>query len=368
MSYKIPLIRPVITDDVKARVNAVLDSGFLTEGPVTRAFEASVAAYLGGGHVHAATSATTGLELALRALGVGPGDEVVVPDFTYPATADVVMMLGATAVLVDVEADTMVMDMAALEAALTPRTKVVMPVSAFGNPVDYDRLNALKAKHGFYIVEDAAPALGARYRGTPVGRLADISVFSLHPRKFITTGEGGLVVTDNGDWADWMNSYKHFGMACEGGSLRPVFQRIGTNFKLSDILSAIGLAQMERIDELLARRIELSRRYADKLGGVAGVTLPRTTEGGEHSYQSFCVFIEERDRILARLRGMGIEVQFGTFALHREPAFQPAENLRIAGSLSGSQHAFHHCLALPLYHGMTDAEQDAVVTELKAAL
>lgn len=147
-----------------------------------------------------------------------------------------------------------------------------------------------------------------------------------------------------------------------------MFQRVGTNFKLSDVLSAIGLAQMERIDELLTRRIELSRRYAAKLDGVVGVTLPRTTEGGEHSYQSFCVFIEERDRVLARLRGMGIEVQFGTFALHREPAFQPADNLRVVGPLTGSLHAFRHCLALPLYHTMTDDEQDAVVAELKAAL
>jgi len=159
--YRIPLIRPVITDALKARVSAVLDSGFLTEGPVTRAFEAAVSTYLGGGHVHAVTSATTGLELALRALGVGPDDEVVVPDFTYPATADVVMILKATAVVVDVNRDTMVMDLDALEAALTPRTKVVMPVSAFGNPVDYHRLNALKSRYGFLVVEDAAPALDA---------------------------------------------------------------------------------------------------------------------------------------------------------------------------------------------------------------
>lgn len=366
--YSIPLIRPVITQSVKDRVNAVLDSRYLSEGPVTRAFETAVATHLGGGHVHAVTSATTGLELALRTLGVGPGDEVIVPDFTYPATADAVAIVGATAVLVDIDPATMIMDMAALERAITPRTRVVMPVSAFGNPVDYRRLNVLKRAHGFKVIEDAAPALGAALDGVKVGRLADISVFSLHPRKMITTGEGGLVVTDNAEWADWMNSYKHFGMGVRDGQLQPFFQRIGTNYKLSDILAAVGLAQMEMFDDILGRRRQLSTRYEDLLAGTDGVTLARTTEGGEHARQSFTIFVDERDRILRHLRAMGIEVQIGTYALHREQAFQPGDNIRITKPLTGSQYAYDHCLVLPLYHDMTRDEQDAVVRELKNTL
>jgi len=270
--------------------------------------------------------------------------------------------------VVDVNRDTMVMDLDALEAALTPRTKVVMPVSAFGNPVDYHRLNALKSRYGFLVVEDAAPALGARYRGIPVGRLADITVFSLHPRKFITTGEGGLVVTDNSSWADWMNSYKHFGMAVGENGLLPRFERVGTNYKLSDILSAVGLAQMEMIDGLLQRRLDLARQYEEMLRDVPGIQLSHTTEGGLHSRQSFCVFVENRDSVLKRMRGLGIEVQIGTFALHREPAFQPGPNLRWSGDFVGSRRAFHQCLALPLYHAMTSADQEAVVAELKASI
>ncbi|CAA7617717.1 aminotransferase class I/II-fold pyridoxal phosphate-dependent enzyme [Magnetospirillum sp. SS-4] len=366
--YNIPLIRPIVTQAVKDRVNAVLDSRYLSEGPATRAFEKAVSDYLGGGHVHAVTSATTGLELALRALGVGPGDEVVVPDFTYPATADAVAIVGATTVLADVDSGTMIMDFASLERSLSPRTKVVMPVSAFGNPVDYRLLNALKEKHGFRVIEDAAPALGASLDGVKVGRLADITVFSLHPRKIITTGEGGLVVTDNAEWADWINSYKHFGMGVVDGTVHPFFQRIGTNGKLSDILAAVGLAQMEMIDEILSRRRALSSRYEEKLAGIDGVTLSATTPGGEHCRQSFAIFVDDRDRILRHMRALGIEVQIGTYALHRELAFQPGDRLRVSGPLPGSLHAFNHCLVLPLYHDMTHDEQDAVVTELKALL
>ncbi len=366
--YKIPLIRPVMTDGIKAKVNAVLDSGYLSEGPVTRAFEGAVRDFLGGGHVHAVTSATTGLELALRALGIGPGDEVVVPDFTYPATADVVAIVGATAVLVDVDRDTLVMDMAALESALSPRTKVVMPVSSFGNPVDYGRLNALKARHGFKVVEDAAPALGARYRDVPVGRLADITVFSLHPRKFVTTGEGGLVVTDDPGLSDWIKSYKHFGMQVVGEQLQPRFERIGTNCKFSDILAAVGLAQMEMIAPMLQRRLDLAARYEDMLSGVSGVRLQATTAGGLHSRQSFAIFIDDRDRVREELRALGIEVQIGTYALHMEPAFSGTAAVRVPGRLDGSLFGYHHCLVLPLYHAMTREEQDAVVAELKKAI
>jgi dTDP-4-amino-4,6-dideoxygalactose transaminase len=366
--YRIPLARPVMTQAIKDRVTAVLDSRYLSEGPVTRAFEKAVSAYLGGGHVHAVTSATTGLELALRALDVGAGDEVVIPDYTYPATADVVAIVGATAVLVDVDPATLIMDMDALERALSPRTRVVMPVSSFGNPVDYRRLNPLKAAHGFRVIEDAAPALGAALDGTRVGRWADITVFSLHPRKTLTTGEGGLVVTDNAEWADWMNSYKHFGMEVRDGQLRPSFHRIGTNYKLSDILAAVGLGQMDMIDDMLHRRQSLSARYEEMLSGLDGVTLTRTTPGGTHARQSFAIFVEDRDRILRHLRALGIEVQIGTYALHREPAFGPGERLRVAGALPGSQYACEHCLVLPLYHDMTAGEQETVVRELTLQL
>ncbi|MEW5722775.1 MAG: DegT/DnrJ/EryC1/StrS aminotransferase family protein [Thermodesulfobacteriota bacterium] len=365
---KIPLIRPYITQEVKTRVLAVLDSGYLTEGPVTRELEAAFEKFTGGPHALAVTSCTTGLETALRCLGLGPGDEVIVPDYTYPATADAVAIVGATPVLVDVFPRTMLVDYAALETALTDRTRAIIPVSLFGNPLDYDQLNRLKQKAGLYIVEDAACALGAEYQGRKAGALADISVFSLHPRKFITTGEGGMITTDRADWAEWMNSYKHFGLTKAGSREGAVFGRLGTNYKLSGVLAAIGLAQMERLGELLERRRALARNYVRLLSGQPGVTLPETTAGGVHSYQSFCVFVEDRDRVKRVLRDRGIEVQIGTYALHLQPVFQDRAVCRLAGDLPGSRFAFEHCLTLPLYHDLTAQDQEYVVDSLLALL
>jgi len=367
-SYRIPLCRPSVTAATRERVCAVLDSGFLTEGAVTREFENAVQKYLGGGHVLATTSCTTGLELALRAVGIGPGDEVIVPDFTYPATADVVAIVGATPVLVDVDPRTMVINPDAANAAITARTRAIIAVSAFGNPCDYRRLNAIKQTHDLIIIEDAAPALGASYEGVAVGRLADISVFSLHPRKFITTGEGGLVVTDNARWAAWMNSYKRFGMETDGERPLPSFVRIGTNFKLSDILSAVGLEQMSRIEPLLARRRALAARYIERLRDLPGVALPDVTPGGVHAYQSFCILVDRRDQLLKAMREQGIEVQIGTFALHREPVFAVGGPARIAGSLTGSALSYERSLALPLYDALTEEDQDTVVAALSAAI
>jgi dTDP-4-amino-4,6-dideoxygalactose transaminase len=190
---QIPLIKPFINEEIKKKVLSVLESGFLTEGPVAREFEEVCRKYLGCKHCIVVSSCTVGIEMALHCLNVGPGDEVIVPDYTYPATADAVAIVGAKIVLVDVDPGTMLMDYDALEGAISPRTKAMIPVSLFGNPLDYDRLNAIKEQYDIYIVEDAACALGAEYKSVRVGNLADISVFSLHPRKFITTGEGRCV-------------------------------------------------------------------------------------------------------------------------------------------------------------------------------
>lgn len=367
-SYKIPLTRPFITDALKDRVLAVLDSGHLTEGPVTSEFEEAVRQFVGCEHAIAVKSCTAGLEVALRALGVGPGDEVIVPDFTYPATAQAALLLGATVVLVDVDRQNMVIDFDALEAALTNRTKAVIPVSSFGNPLDYGRLTALKNKHGFFVVEDAAAALGASFKNVRVGNQADISVFSFHPRKFITTGEGGVITTNNSDWAAWMRSFKFFGMSLEDNGLSPEFTLAGSNNKMSDILAAVGLAQMEEAEALLTHRIGLADHYIELLQDVSEVEVAPTTEGGVHSRQSFCVFVDNRDEILRTMREAGIEVQVGTYALHKHPAFSGSATVRNSGDLSNSRHLDGHCLALPLYHNLSSEDQATVVAELTKAL
>jgi len=365
---RIPLIKPYITQEIKDKVCEVLDSGHLTEGPVTAEFEDVFKQYVACDHVLAVSSCTAGLEIALRAVGVGPGDEVIVPDYTYPATADVVAIVGAKIVIVDVHPRTMLIDYNELEKAITPQTKAIIPVSLFGNPLNYERLEELKQKYGFYIVEDAACSIGAKYKGKKVGTMADISVFSLHPRKFITTGEGGLITTNNDKWPTWMNSYKHFGIGASDSREGASFERIGSNYKLSNVLAAIGLVQMEHIDELLEKRLELSRRYEELLSDCNGVKFPEKTPGGRHSCQSFCIFIENRNQVIKSMRPRGIEVQIGTYSLHMHPAFASRPYCQIRGNMPGSKYAFEHCLTLPLYHEMTESEQEDVVQQLLESL
>lgn len=366
---KIPLIKPYITQAMKDKVMEVLDSGFLTEGPVTRDFENEVKNYIRCEHALAVCNCTVGLEMALRAVGVGPGDEVVVPDYTYPATADAVNIVGATTVLVDVSPQNMLIDYDALELAITSRTKAILPVSLFGNPLDWDRLNHIRKSHNLFIIEDAACSLGAEYKGQKVGYQADISVFSLHPRKFITTGEGGLVTTTNKLWADWMISYKNFGLGVNKSRLTTTFDQIGTNYKLSDVLSAIGLVQMRHIDDLLARRRMLAQNYISLFSFPSDtVSLPQTTLHGKHSYQSFCVYIKNRDEIINKMRASGIETQIGTYSLHMHQAFTDNPHCRINGDMSGSIYAFEKCLTLPLYHDLTRKEQRHIVEMLKISI
>lgn len=363
---KIPLIKPYITSRIKQRVLDVLDSGYLTEGPVTKEFEKVFAEYVNSKHALAVTSCTTGLELALRALNIGPGDEVIVPDYTYPATASVVPIVGALCLIVDVDPSTMLINYDSIERAITPKTKAIIPVSLFGNPLDYDKLNKIKQKNRIFIIEDAAGSIGAEYKGKKVGTFADITVFSLHPRKFITTGEGGMITTDNSQLAEWMNSYKHFGMKMSNDARESVqFDIIGTNYKLSNIQSAIGLGQMEEITSLLKTRRNLAERYNEIFKGMKGITLPVITENGLHSYQSYCLFTSERDKIMKNLQPKGIEVQIGTYALHMHKAYQDTKHFRLQGKMQDSKIVYQKCLTLPLFNDLTKKEQEYIAENIK---
>jgi dTDP-4-amino-4,6-dideoxygalactose transaminase len=353
-----------MTEKVKARVCEVLDSGYLTEGQVTHEFEETVREYVGCRYALAVCNCTVGLEMGLRAMGIGPGSEVIVPDYTYPATAAVVQIVGAKIVIVDIDPETGLIDYEALEQGITPHTKALIPVSLFGNPLDYGRLTTIREKYGISILEDAACSLGARYDGICVGNLADISVFSLHPRKFITTGEGGVVTTNNPHWAEWMDSYKHFGMSGHDSRVGTRFERIGTNYKLSNIQAAVGLAQMPDIEGLLARRAEIALRYHDLLREVPGVSFPKVSPEGTHSWQSYCIYVNNRDQVIQKLSEKGIETQIGTYALHMHKAFNQNPNCQIVGEMLGSRFAFEKCLCLPLYHEMTEEDQDYVTHEL----
>ncbi len=359
-----PLTIPFINDEIRKSVLSVLDSGFLTEGPVTQEFAQKFTEYIGCKWSIPVTSCTTGLELALRAIGLGAGDEVIVPDYTYPATASVVHIVGATAVLVDIHRDSMLIDYDALEDAITDKTRAVIPVSLFGNPLDYNRLNKIKDKYGLIIIEDAACSVGALFDGKKVGNWSDISVFSFHPRKFITTGEGGMITTNHTEWAAWMDSYKHFGMQKSTERGDSLFEILGTNYKLSNIQSAIGLEQLKIIDTLLERRINLAENYQKLLKNVEGISIPSVHPLGRPSFQSYCVFVNDRDEIMHTMRQKGIEVQIGTYALHMHNAFKGNSPVRISGNMEHSRWAYEHCMVLPMYHELTHADQKLIIEEL----
>ena len=365
---KIPLIKPFIPDDAVKRIENVLRSGFLTEGTVTKEFETLCKDYIGVNHAFAVCNCTVGLEAALRAAGIGPGDEVIVPDYTYPATASVVHLVGAIPVLVDVKPDSMLIDLEKAASAITSCTKAIIPVSLFGNPLDYEKLRQFKEKHGIIVIEDAACSLGAKYKDTMVGAWADISVFSMHPRKFVTTGEGGLVTTNNSEYAAFIDAYKHFGIQKSAERESMVFGLIGTNYKLCNIQAALGVSQMYMIDKLLERRLALARKYDEMLKDIEGVKLPSIVSGGVHSYQTYIIFISDRDRVMKSMREQGIEAQIGTYSLHTHPAFQNDSIRKLCGDLNGSLESFNKTLALPLYHDMTPVNQAKVVESLRTHL
>jgi len=360
MAFRIPLIKPYVTQEIIDRVVEVLKGRYLTEGPTVREFERIVTDYVGSKHSIAFTSNTTGMETALRACGIGPGDEVLVPDYTYPATATVVQIVGATPVLVDIDRRTANIDYAQVRSVMTDRTKAILPVSLFGNPLDYTELKQLKDDFGVWIIEDAACSLGAESNEKKVGSLADASVFSFHPRKFITTGEGGMVTTNDDELAKFMISYKNFGMAVEDFKPKNSFLRMGTNYKMSNVLGAIGVMQMKVIDELLTKRRELCDRYNSLLEDVQGIG--KLLAGRGHSYQSYCILVPNRDKVMQEMRSRGIEVQIGTYALHKEAAFKSCKK---AGSLENSAYVADRALVLPLFHDLTAREQEEIVGALR---
>ena len=365
---RIWLTRPQTDEAELDEIREVLASGTLTQGPKVAQLEAMVAELVGVPHAFATTSATTALHLSLVALGVGPGDEVLVPDFTFPATANVVVQQNATPVLVDVRLTDFAIDPDDLERRITPRAKAIMPVHPFGLPADMRRVGEIGERHGLAVVEDAACALGATLDGRQVGAFGIAGCFSFHPRKSITTGEGGMITTADDELAQRIGLLRSHGGVREGGRFR--FEAAGFNYRMSDILAAVGVAQMRKLATFLAARRRVAGWYDAALADVAGVRRPVTPESATHTYQSYVVLLEERvdrDGVIAALRGEGIETTIGTYALHVEPFFARAYGLQ-PGERPSSYRAFTGSLALPLHGGMRKDEVATVTDALTRAI
>ena len=349
----IRLARPDVGDAELAAIGEVLASGHLTMGPKVRELEGLVADACGTSHAVAVSSGTAALHLAVLALGIGPGDEVVVPAYTFPATANVVELAGAKAVLADVDPDTFNLDLSRLEAALSPRTRAVLAVDLFGRPLDWEALEAT-VPDGVALVEDAAGALGARYRDRPCGSLGALGCLSFHPRKIVTTGEGGAVMTNDAELAERVRSMRHHGWA--PSDRYDDLPRGGFNYRLPDVLCALGIPQLERLDELLAARERIAAGYEERLGGI--VATPSAADGDRHGWQAYVVRLDRRDEALAGLREQGIEAQIGTYALHRLSAYGAQ------GAFPGADRAFERALALPFHTQLSDDDLDRVAEAL----
>ena len=350
MRDRIRLARPDVGEAELAAIFEVVASGQLTMGSKVAEFESAIARAVGTAHAAAVSSGTAAIHLALLALEIGPGDEVIVPAYTFPATANAVELCGARAVLVDVDPETFVVDPAAVAAALTPRTRAVIAVHLFGRPVDWEALQTAVPQE-VALVEDAAGALGARYRGMPCGALGALGCLSFHPRKIVTTGEGGAVTTDEADLDQAVRRFRHHGWTGPGEMPAP-----GFNYRLPDLLCAIGIPQLERLDELLSARERVAGWYEERLEHL--VLTPRAAEGDRHGWQAYVVQLDRRDAALAALAEAGIEAQIGTWALHRLGAY------RSHGPFPGADRAFERALALPFATSTTEEEVDRVSSVL----
>jgi dTDP-4-amino-4,6-dideoxygalactose transaminase len=337
---------PDVGSEEAAAVAEVLETGQLTMGPKVVEFEGLIAAACEVEHAVAVSSGTAALHLAVLALGLAPGDEVIVPAYTFPATANVVALAGLKPVLVDVDPLTMNIDPERVEP--TRRTKAIMAVHLFGRPARIEELPPVT------LVEDAAGALGARRQGRACGGLGRLGCLSFHPRKVVTTGEGGAVTTDDAGFADDVRQLRNHGWKPPALTDLPV---AGLNYRLSDVLCAVGIPQLQRLEDLLAARERIAAGYAERLAGLP-VVLPTADEGDRHGWQAYVIQVEGRDEVLAALRSRGIEAQIGTYALHRLSAYSDQ------GPFPGADHAFERALALPFHTRLTDSDLDRVVEAL----
>ncbi len=339
----IPISRPLIGDEEKAAVMAVLDSGMLVQGPQVAALEAEFAARLGVGHAIATSSGTTALHLALLAHGIGPGDEVVTSAFSFVATANTILQVGARPVFADVDARTFNLDPDAVAEAITPRTRAIVPVHLYGLPCDMDRIAAIASRHGLAIIEDAAQAVGATYRSRQVGTFGT-GCFSLYATKNVASGEGGVVTTDDDEVADCVRLLRQHGMRA-----RYSYETLGFNFRMSDLHAAIGRVQLGRLEETTRRR----RANAEYLNeSIISVVTPVEPEGRVHVWHQYTVRVPDRDEAVRRLDEAGIGTGiFYPEGLHRLPHVRA-----VAGEhrLPVTERAAREVLSLPVHPGLSE--------------
>ena len=349
-------------------IGPVLEQGFLVQGKNVARFESMIREYVGRRHAVAVNSGTSAIQCALVALGIGRGDEVILPDFTFPATANAVVWVGATPVLADVDPVTLNISVESVDARLNAKTKAVMLVDLFGLAADIGGVQAICQRNGVLLIEDSACAMGALYEGRKCGSFGQASILSFHPRKIVTTGEGGMVLTDEEEYARTVRLIRNHGIEpCADGV---EFVLAGSNLRMNEIEACLGIAQMNEIDRLIAARRRIAGLYDRLLGEIEEIRTPIEPQGCMHTYQSYVVIVKEgidRDRLIVRMKECGIETGIGTYAIHVQRFYQDLLGLR-PGSLPVSHDAFMHSLSLPIYPSMEETHVEQVVSNLRECI
>ncbi|MFW5469147.1 DegT/DnrJ/EryC1/StrS family aminotransferase [Knoellia sp. CPCC 206435] len=371
----IPVMKPWLGEEEATAAADAVRSGWVAQGPRVAEFERRFGERVAAPHAVAVSSCTSALHLSLHLLGLGPGDEVVVPSFSFIATANCAVYVGATPVFADVEAEDGNVSRRTVEAVLTDRTRAVVVVHQGGMPADVEPLQALCQERGIALVEDAACAAGSTYRGAPVGVGAELAAWSFHPRKLLTTGEGGMLTTTDPELAARARQLREHGMSVSAAqrhrSRKPVIEsylEVGFNFRMTDIQAAVGLVQLRKLHAMVERRRALAACYQDALAGIRGLRTVRDPEHGESNYQSFWVelgpeFPLTRNELLRTLADAGISARAGIMAAHRQPAYAGHPH----GDLSSTERLTDTTLILPLYHELSDEDQRKVVSSIRRA-
>ena len=360
----IRLVQPEIGEEEIRAVGEVLRSGYLVQGSHVREFENQIAEYVGTEYAVAVSSGTAALHLAILAIGIGPGDEVIIPDFTFPATANVVKLAGGIPILVDIDLRTFNINTDLIQRAITKNTKAIMPVHLFGHPAEMATIYKIAQDNNLFVIEDAACALGSLYNGKKCGGIGDAGCLSFHPRKAITTGEGGMVLTNDQNIASTIRQLRNHGMEVKSG--KNIFQMAGFNYRMTDFQAILGAIQMSKIENIIQQRQKLAGQYSNLLSGIENILTPSINGNVRHIWQSYVVLVKEgldRDQIIVKLKNNGVETTIGTYSLHIQPAFSPQNYTFPISAMS-----YERSICLPLHTHMGKTDIEVVVDKLIDAI